>query len=138
MREDDVENEKPASGIPDERLRGTAEPAFGIGSAPVVATVESARAPRAPTREEAAFRIVLLLEDGEEVEAAFFEAEDEAEAAAGELVARIARGAEWPRFESRFYRPERIVALEIRRRPIWTGSHDRARWAGGDDQPVVA
>lgn len=137
MQVDDVENEKPASGIPDERLRGTAEPAYGMVSAPVVATVESAPGPSAPTREEAAFRIVLLLEDGEEVEAAFFAAEDEAEAAAGELVARIARGGEWPRFGSRFYRPERIAAVEIRRRPIWTGSHDRARWAGGD-QPVVA
>ncbi|MBD0290091.1 MAG: hypothetical protein ICV74_02450 [Thermoleophilia bacterium] len=99
--------------------------------------LQSERVQTAPTREEAAFRVVLLFEDGDEVEAAFVAGEEEAEAAARELVARVSRAGEWPRFGSRFYRPERVVAVEIRRRPLWTGAEDRVRWAGGDE-PAVA
>ncbi len=120
-REDDVESENGSGQEMQDEIR--------VG-------VERGSAQTAPTREEAAFRVVLLLEDGDEVEAAFVADEHEAEVAARELVARIARGGEWPRFGNRFYRPERVVAAEIRARPLWTGAEDRVRWAGGDEPAI--
>ena len=78
--------------------------------------------------DEAPFRIALCLEGGDEIDVAFFNEEAEAEAAARELIAGIAKDGEWPRIGNQFIRPERIVSVDIRARQRWTGSAGRATW----------
>jgi len=81
-----------------------------------------------PDAKEAQFRIALCLEGGDEIDVAFFNDEAEAEAAARELIAGIAKDGEWPRVGNQFIRPERIVSVEIREQQRWTGSGARASW----------
>jgi 2-keto-3-deoxy-L-rhamnonate aldolase RhmA len=58
---------------------------------------------------------------------------EQAEQAAREFIARLARRDEWPLIGNRFVRSERIRSIEIRERQRFTGSSRRALWGGVDD-----
>ena len=80
------------------------------------------------TEDELGWRIVLNLVADEELDVAFFATEDEANAAAKELVAGMAKDAEWPQVGRKFIPPERITSVEVRERARYGGSTDRAQW----------
>ncbi len=80
------------------------------------------------TEDELGWRIVLNLVDDEELDVALFATEDEANAAAKELVAGMAKDAEWPQVGRKFIPPERITSVEVRERARYGGSTDRAHW----------
>ena len=80
------------------------------------------------TEDELGWRIVLNLVDDEELDVALFATEDEANAAAKELVAGMAKDAEWPQVGRKFIPPERITSVEVRERARYGGSTDRAQW----------
>ncbi len=85
-----------------------------------------------PEDEEGRYRIALCLEGGDEIDVASFADEAEAEAAARELIAGIAKDGEWPRVGNQFIRPERIVSVDIRERQRFGGSGERAAgWGSG-------
>jgi hypothetical protein len=85
-----------------------------------------------PEDEEGRYRIALCLEGGDEIDVASFADEAEAEAAARELIAGIAKDGEWPRVGNQFIRPERIVSVDIRERQRFGGSSERAAgWGSG-------
>ena len=79
------------------------------------------------TEDELGWRIVLNLVDDEELDVALFATEDEANAAAKELVAGMAKDAEWPQVGRKFIPPERITSVEVRERARYGGSADRAQ-----------
>jgi hypothetical protein len=71
--------------------------------------------------------------DDEEAETGSYVDEAAAEEAARDLIAQFARSDEWPRVGRRFFRPERIISVDIRERRSWTGSRARAAWATDAD-----
>lgn len=83
----------------------------------------------AAAREHDAYRLVLNLEGGEEVDVALFADESEAVAAARELVAGIAKDGEWPQVGTKFLPPDRIASVEVREKPTDAGNGDQAGWA---------
>ena len=85
----------------------------------------------AAAREHDAYRLVLNLEGGEEVDVALFADESEAVAAARELVAGIAKDGEWPQVGLKFLPPDRIASVEVREKPTYAGSRERAGWGSG-------
>ena len=98
-----------------------------------------------PAREEAPapteagrFRLTLELDGRDDVELGIFDRAEQAEAAASDLMARVASG-EWPKVGPRFLRPERIVGIEIHEQQRYTGAEGRARMfeAHGDTPPTV-
>ena len=82
----------------------------------------------AAAREHDAYRLVLNLEGGEEVDVALFADEAEAVAAARELVAGIAKDGEWPQVGTKFLPPDRIASVEVREKQTYAGDGDRAGW----------
>ncbi len=80
------------------------------------------------TEDELGWRIVLNLVGDEELDVALFATEEEANAAARELVAGIAKDAEWPQVGRKFIPPERISSVEVRERARYSGSAGRANW----------
>ena len=82
----------------------------------------------AAAREHDAYRLVLNLEGGEEVDVALFADESEAVAAARELVAGIAKDGEWPQVGTKFLPPDRIASVEVREKQTYAGDGDRAGW----------
>ena len=78
-----------------------------------------------------AYRLVINLEDDEEVDVALFADEGEAVAAARELVAGIAKDGEWPQVGLKFLPPDRIVSVEIREKAVYGGNSNRAGWGSG-------
>jgi hypothetical protein len=108
--------------------------AFHTASAPPEPAPEPVRAepdPQpAPTSErpQDAYRLVINLEDDEEVDVALFSDESEAVAAARELVAGIAKEGEWPQVGTKFLPPARILSVEIREKSLYAGTGDRAGW----------
>lgn len=83
----------------------------------------------AAARGHDAYRLVLNLEGGEEVDVALFADEAEAVAAARELVAGIAKDGEWPQVGTKFLPPDRIASVEVREKPTDAGNGDQAGWA---------
>jgi hypothetical protein len=77
---------------------------------------------------DAAYRLVLNLDGGDEVDVAYFADPAEANAAARALVAGMKEG-EWPQVDRKFFPPDRIASVEIRERQRFTGSAGRANWA---------
>ena len=99
------------------------------GSTEAEATMRTPETRRDDAEEsEQPFRVVLHLDGGDSVVAGSFGVEADAEAAAHELVTRLAQSGEWPRIGSRFFHPARIVSVEIFERPN-AGS---SRAASGD------
>ena len=66
-----------------------------------------------PEGSEQPFRVVLNLDGGDSVVAGSFAVEAGAEAAARDLVLRLAQSGEWPRIGRRFFHPAKIVSVEI-------------------------
>jgi hypothetical protein len=87
----------------------------------------------APPPMEAAYRLVLNLDGGEEADVGYFADPAEATAAARALVAGMKDG-EWPQVDRKFFPPDRITSVEIRERQRFTGSQGRATW--GSDGPA--
>ena len=81
---------------------------------PAATAATRSRCRRSPRRARLA--IVLNLVGDEELDVAFFATEAEANAAARELVAGIAKDAEWPQVGRKFIPPERITSVEVRER----------------------
>ena len=104
----------------------TPEPEVAPAPEPEEEPAPAPAPPLAPARD--AYRLVINLEGDEAVEVALFADESEAVAAARELVAGIAKDGEWPQVGLKFLPPDRIVSVEIRERPTYTGSPDRAGW----------
>ena len=90
---------------------------------------EPGPAAEAHAAESERFRLILNLDEGDDVDVDEFATEAEAVAAAGTLIEGIANRGEWPRVGAFFLRPERIRSVEIRERQRYTGSEARARWA---------
>ena len=103
------------------------EPAPAPGPEP--AAEEPSPTPEAvPARGPDSYRLVLNLEDDEEMDVALFGDEGEAVAAARELVAGIAKDGEWPQVGLKFVPPSRILSVEIREQAVSTGTLERAGW----------
>ena len=106
--------------------------AFHTASAPPEPAPEPVRAEPDPEpapmseRPQDAYRLVINLEDDEEVDVALFSDESEAVAAARELVAGIAKEGEWPQVGTKFLPPARILSVEIREKSLYTDTGDRA------------
>jgi hypothetical protein len=83
--------------------------------------------------EDLPVRLVLELDDEEELDLQMFADTASAEEAAREFIARLARRDEWPLIGTRFIRPERIRSIQIRERQRFAGSSGRARWGSADD-----
>ncbi|MBD0317376.1 MAG: hypothetical protein ICV71_02545 [Thermoleophilia bacterium] len=87
----------------------------------------------APTETDTPFRVVLRIEGGDDVVVSEFPTEGEAEEAARDFIARLARRDEWPLLRRTFVRPDRIFAVEISERQRWRGADSRLLWGAHDD-----
>ena len=120
-----VSNSEPVVSEPDPVVL---EPVFAsVAPIPVRASVPES----APDDRELPLRIIMVLEGDEELELGCYADEAAAEAAARDLISLIERRDDWPRVDSRFIRPDRILSVDIRERQSWTGSRSRAAWASG-------
>ncbi len=99
-----------------------------------LAPADTVAAGGAATETDTPFRVVLRIEGGDDVVVSEFATEGDAEEAARDLIARLARRDEWPLLGRTFVRPDRIFAVEISERQRWRGSDSRLLWGAHEDE----